>query len=141
MAAIWLFIKTLGGNAVSAASGFSLRTWAIIGAVLAILLLTWLAYCWAWDRGAASQQAIIDQKQARIDILAGDVLTLQAGIEDRNRQIEAYAAKERENAARAAKLAEDALAALTVARKREAARGAGPDAMNSFFSDILGGAQ
>ena len=65
----------------------------------------------------------------------------KAAIEDRNRQIEANAAAERAKEAAAAQQAKDALKALDAARKREAARGSGADAMNGFFSDILGGAQ
>lgn len=145
MAAIWLLIKSFGGSAISAASGLSLKTWLKIAAVAAAALLVWLAYCWAWDRGAASQKAddqvTIDQKQARIDILAGDVLALQTGIDDRNRQIDAYAAAQRAAAAAAAKQAKDTLASFAEARKREVSRGNGPDAMNDFFRDILGGAQ
>lgn len=123
-------------------SGVSVEAWARIGAIAAILLGLWLAYGWAYDRGAVAQKAddqiVIDQKQARIEILAGDVLTLQAGIEARNQQIEANAAKAREDAAAAARKASDALAALDAARKREAARGVGADAMNDAFQDLFG---
>lgn len=125
-------------------TGISARTWLILGGVAAAALAIWLAYCWAWDRGAAARAAIdapeIAKLNGEVATLQGNVTTLQAAIEARNREIEAYAAAQRAKEAAAAQQAKDALKALEAARKREAARGSGADAMNGFFSDILGGA-
>lgn len=145
MGAILTSIKALGGSAIEMASGLSFHTWAYIAAVAAIALLIWLAYSWAWDRGAAHQQAKDASEIARLTTdnatLKGNVATLQAGIDDRNRQIDAYAAAEHQREADAEKKAMAALDVLTASRAREKSRGFGPDPMNDFMSDISGAAR
>lgn len=122
--------------------GVSGRTWAILGGVVAAALALWLAYSWAYDRGVAAQAAKDAPTIARLTsdnaTLKGNNAVLQAGIEARNRQIEAYAEKERKNAEAANQKAKDALAALKAAQKREAARGNGAGPMNDFMADIAG---
>lgn len=125
--------------------GISGRTLAILGGVAAAALAVWLAYSWAYDNGVAAQAAKDAPEITRLTAdnatLKGNNAVLQAGIEARNKQIDAYAAAERAAAAAAAKQAKDTLASFAEARKREESRGNGPDAMNGFMADILGGAQ
>jgi len=125
--------------------GISGRTWAILGGIAAAALALWLAYSWAYDRGMAAQAAKDAPTIARLTAdnatLKGNNAVLQAGIEARNREIEAARAAARAKEADATRQAQNALSALSVARKREALRGFGADAMNGFTQDIFGGSQ
>lgn len=149
MGAILTAIKTFGGGligkGVSIATGLSLRTWLYILGVVAAVVIIWLAYSWAWNRGADHQKEadakVQQQLQDRIGILAGDVETLSAGIKDANARGEVAAARAKAAEAEAAAAAARKLADVEAARRREAARGAGADQMNAFFTETFGGAK
>ena len=118
-------------------TGLSLKTWLRIGAVAAVALLVWLAYCWVWDRGAASKQADLDREKAKVTILADDVERLTKAINERNDLIDADAKRSREASAAAAAQAGKDLAAVEKAKAGEATRGAGADAMNAFMRETF----
>ena len=122
----------------SLVTGLSLKTWLRIGAVAAVALLVWLAYCWAWDRGAASKQADLDREKAKVDILVDDIERLTKAINERNDTIEADAERAREASAAAAAQASDDLAAVDKAKASEETRGAGAANLNRFFDEIFG---
>lgn len=149
MGAILAAIRTFGGGLLergtALATGLSLRTWLYILGAVATAVLIWLAYSWAWNRGADHQKEadgkVQQQLQDRITILTGDVETLTAGIKDANARAEAAVAREKTAEAEAAAAAARKLADVEAARRREAARGAGADQMNAFFAETFGGAK
>ena len=134
MPMIFGLIKTLAGKVLSAVSGFSLRTWAIIGAAIAVALLTWLAYSWAWDRGAQSQK---EKDEAVIAKCQSEVLALRTAVTAQNEAVEAMEKDAAHNSAKSGKAASDALKASDAARKKAASHGVGPDAMNALMLEVI----
>lgn len=130
----WKFIKGLWESLPGKAQAV------LIGAVV-LALAAWWVNDRAYNRGYAKGLERLAICQQDLSTLRANVKALQAGIDDRNKQIDAYAKAERDKAAAADRKAKDALAGLEASRAHEKSRGAGAEAMNGFMADISGALQ
>jgi hypothetical protein len=142
MGAIITAIRTFGGGLLErgtqAVTGLSLRAWLYIAGAAASALFLWLAYSWAWNRGADHQKAA-DAKE--ISQLSDNVKALQAGITQANAQAAAAQAAAKAAEAKAAATVTAKLKDVEKARAKEAARGPGADQMNAFLRENFGAGQ
>ena len=98
--------------------------WRLIGSGLAVVLALWLAYSWAYGRGADAVRADL---QPRLDAALANVELLDGAIAHQNAQIEALRVDERkarqavQNAARAGERVRGRVEAV-----REPSRAVGP---------------
>lgn len=126
---------------LSFVSGLTFKQWVWIIGVIASALLLWQAYSWSYGRGAAWQKGedaeLHEQDQAKIKILADNVLSLVDGVKAANDRIALEQAKRQRLEAEAASRARASLAVTADKRRKEATRGAGADAMNTFMRETF----
>lgn len=131
---VWKFLAGIGRALFSWLADLPPQTKIALACIVVLLAWTWLVNDRAYSRGEAAGLA---ERATELRLCEGNVSALEAGIARRNEETDRAAREAAERATAAADAARGRLDETERSRAREAARGPGAAAMNSFMRETF----